>query len=176
MAPLFTIIKPVSSIRFRPIDFEADRDFLREVYGKCRLDSDAIASMTPGERDFFINMQYKAQCDHYIKEFPNAHYSVMIDENNEQVGRLFLDKREKEYRILDIGLLPSFRGKGIGKQVIGDIISEAESDQPPRSVTIYVERMSPSLSLFVNLGFESVLVDSSGNSFFMTRKPGKPEA
>ncbi len=66
-------------------------------------------------------------------------------------GRLYVARWPGEIRVMDIALLPEFRGRGIGSRLLRAIIEEAESSRC--AVSIHVERMNPALSLYERLGF-----------------------
>lgn len=73
----------------------------------------------------------------------------MVD--GEPAGRLYVARWEKELRIVDVALLPEFRGRGIGEGMIRELIEEAETAGKP--LTIHVERENPAMSLYSRLGF-----------------------
>jgi ribosomal protein S18 acetylase RimI-like enzyme len=70
------------------------------------------------------------------------------------VGRLYVDRRDDEIRILDIALIPEARGGGIGGLLLGDLIAEAGSARKP--IRIHVERANRALSLYQRLGFSEI--------------------
>ena len=70
------------------------------------------------------------------------------------VGRLYVARWEKEIRIVDITLLPEFRGTGIGTKLLRDLQTEARS--ACKSLTIHVERFNRALTLYQRLGFKEV--------------------
>ena len=49
--------------------------------------------------------------------FPDAAFQV-IERGGEPIGRLYLDRRAEEIRIIDIALLPAHRRAGIGGAAI----------------------------------------------------------
>ena len=76
----------------------------------------------------------------------------MILAGDEPAGRLYVARWEDEIRIVDIALLPAFRGRGIGGALLGDLIAEADAAGKPLS--IHVEQNNPARSLYERLGFE----------------------
>jgi ribosomal protein S18 acetylase RimI-like enzyme len=54
-------------------------------------------------------------------------------------------------RIIDIALLPAWRGRGIGGRLLRGLQEEAAAGSKP--LTIHVERMNPALRLYERLGF-----------------------
>ena len=87
----------------------------------------------------------------------------MILAEGHPIGRLYVDRRETEIRILDVTLLPQARGRGIGTQILLELMKEA--NQENQSCSIYVESFNRSLGLFQKLGF--VKTEESGASWLM---------
>jgi ribosomal protein S18 acetylase RimI-like enzyme len=75
---------------------------------------------------------------------------VVVD--GEPAGRLLVDRWDREIRIVDISLLPAFRGRGIGSALLQELMAEAAESE--RSLSIHVERNNPALRLYERLGFE----------------------
>ena len=78
----------------------------------------------------------------------------MIDLDDTPIGRLYLDRRGPELRIVDIALFSEHRGRGIGGAVLSDLIDEATIGGVP--VRIHVERDNPALALYQRLGFREI--------------------
>jgi ribosomal protein S18 acetylase RimI-like enzyme len=76
----------------------------------------------------------------------------VIVAGGEDAGRLYVARWEDEIRIVDIALLPEFRGRGIGSALLRDLIDEAEAAGRPLS--IHVEQNNPARPLYDRLGFE----------------------
>ena len=72
---------------------------------------------------------------------------------------------DREIRIVDIALLPEYRGKGIGNGLLRDLLAEADADR--ESVTIHVERLNPALRLYERLGF--AVAEDKGVYLFLER-------
>jgi ribosomal protein S18 acetylase RimI-like enzyme len=65
---------------------------------------------------------------------------------------LYIHKRENELRIMDIALLPEFRGQGIGSRLLSNILQESKNLNLP--VTIHVEQFNPAMRLYQRMGFQ----------------------
>ena len=139
-------------ITFRPICPE-DEAFLYQVYASTRLDELAPLNWSQAELDAFLEMQFTAQHTYYQEHFTDAAFDIILL-NNQPVGRLYLDRREDEIRIIDIALLPEHRNQGIGSVLMQDILAEAAGAGKP--VRIHVERDNPALRLYKRLGFHPV--------------------
>lgn len=131
----------------------ADKAFLFSVYASTRADEMALVDWTMETKDEFLRMQFEAQ-DHYYKEtYLGARYQI-IEWEGKPVGRLYVHKRKNEIRIMDIALLPEFRGLGIGSTLLGKILQEGRDQNLP--VTIHVERLNPAMHLYERLGFRQM--------------------
>lgn len=137
---------------FRPIT-EEDMPFLHRLYGTTRESELNRTAWSPEEKRAFIEMQFNAQHRHYQEHFGDARFDLILDDD-EPIGRLYVDCRPDEIRIIDIALLPEFCGRGIGGRLIKQLIDEAGERQLP--VRIHVEQFNPALRLYERLGFHKV--------------------
>jgi len=140
------------NISLRPAE-AADHDFLFAVYASSRAAEMALAPWSAEQKDAFLRMQFAAQSQHYAAEYPQATHHIICD-GQVPVGRIYLARREENFHILDITILPQFQRTGIGSCVLTRLLEEAGRSAKP--VTIYVESFNPSLKLFRKLGFEAV--------------------
>lgn len=136
-------------ITLRPITSE-DMDFLYQVYASTRADELAIVDWSQEQKDAFLQMQFDAQHRYYQEYYANASFDVIL-RDSQPIGRLYLDRREDEVRIVDIAILPEYRNAGVGTALLRDIMSEAASMD--KVVTIHVEKFNPALRLYRRLGF-----------------------
>ena len=146
---------------------EADDEFLLEVYASTRAEEMARVPWSAEQKQTFVGMQYQAQKHHYAQEFPRASHDIVCL-NQVPVGRLYMDRREEKFHILDVTVLPRFRGSGVGTVVLERILAEAR--QAGKPVTIYIESFNPSVRLFGKLGFQRVSED--GFRWLLRRLPG----
>jgi ribosomal protein S18 acetylase RimI-like enzyme len=109
-------------------------------------------------------MQFDAQASWYAEHYGGASFDVVVVEG-EPAGRLYVHRGEREVRIVDIALLPEYRGRGVGTSLLGKLLAEA--DVAGKSVTIHVERLNPALGLYERLGF--ALAEDKGVYLFLER-------
>jgi ribosomal protein S18 acetylase RimI-like enzyme len=64
---------------------------------------------------------------------------------------LYVDRRPGDLRIVDISLLPEFRGTGVGGQLIARLQDEAAATG--RIVSIHVEIHNRAAELYARMGF-----------------------
>jgi ribosomal protein S18 acetylase RimI-like enzyme len=111
-------------------------------------------------------MQFEAQRRHYTTYYPAAAHDVVLADG-EPAGRLYVDRREDEIAVIDIALLPEYRGRGIGTELLTAILTEA--DAAGKKVSIYVEHRNPARRLYERLGF--VEVAEQGVYALLERRP-----
>ena len=138
-----------AGVVLRPVT-DADREFLIDVYGSTREDELARVDWTPVERAAFVRMQFDAQDASYRAQNPEGAFDV-IEVGGQRAGRLYVDRRPGEIRIVDISLLPAFRGVGVGSALISEL--QAEAAATGRALTIHVEVHNPAARLYARLGF-----------------------
>jgi|SRR5947209_15813143 len=149
------------SVTLRPVILE-DEAFLLEVYASTRAEELSRVPWDEAQREAFLKMQFAAQQLHYRTHNPNATHDLILLDGH-AVGRLYVSRREREIRILDITLLPEHRNKGIGTPLIEELMREAA--QAGKPLTIYVESFNPSLRLFERLGFSKI--EDDGINYLM---------
>lgn len=139
-------------IHLRPI-CEQDNSFLYRLYASTRADEMALLDWSDEQKSEFLAMQFRAQSDFYTQQFKQASFDVIEREGN-AIGRLYVDRRPDEIRIIDIALMPAYRGKGIGGGIMQALIDEAAEEN--KSVTIHVEHNNPAIRLYQRQGFRHV--------------------
>jgi len=143
------------SVKLRPIN-DQDQPFLFDVYCSTRQEELANVGWSEAQTQTFLQMQFTAQHQHYQKNYEEAEYSVIL-KNEQPVGRLYLDYRPDEIRIIDIALLSAFRYAGIGSHLLHTVLGEAKTTGLP--VRIHVEKNNPALSWYTRLGF-TIIADA----------------
>ena len=136
----------------RPIT-EQDEDFLLTVYASPREDELRATNWDDREKETFLRMQFSAQHQYYQEHYCDAAFDLILLDD-EPIGRLYLQRRKDEFRIVDIALLAQYRGKGIGGKMLRDILLEAGT--AGLLVRIHVEHNNPAMNLYVRLGFKKV--------------------
>ncbi len=151
---------------------EADLDVLFEIYASTRTEELAVVPWTDAQKEAFLRMQFQAQHQYYRQTYPDARFDVIVH-GDTPVGRLYVDRREDEIRLIDIALLPAHRARGIGSALLGELLAEAERAGKP--VRIHVEHNNPARRLYERLGFRP-LEDRGVYLFMEWAPPARPEA
>jgi len=146
-----------ATFSFRPATFTSDGGdlpFLCALYAGTRQEEMAQSGWPQKEIDAFLAQQFEAQHAHYMEHFAGANFDIILDGDGRPTGRLYLEERDDEFRIIDIALVPEFRGKGTGGKILQDIIGKASA--VGKAVRIHVEQNNPAMRLYRRLGFRMV--------------------
>ena len=148
-------------IHLRPIRPE-DEPFLQRVYASSREEELKQVDWDEQQKDHFLRMQFEAQHSHYTEHFPDADFHLVL-KGDEAIGRLYVDRRSDEIRLIDIALLAGFQGEGTGSGLLEALLDEArQMDLPLR---IHVEKFNPALRWYERLGFRQI--EDKGVYLFM---------
>jgi ribosomal protein S18 acetylase RimI-like enzyme len=154
-----------TTVELRPIRPE-DRDLLCRIYGSTRTEELAPVPWTDEQKNAFVRQQFDAQTTYWDEQYPDAERSI-VEVDGAPAGRLYVQRWPKEVRLVDIALLPGFRGRGVGTELIQRLVSEAA--RAGKSVTIHVEIFNPARALYERLGFAAK--GEQGMYVLMERSP-----
>jgi ribosomal protein S18 acetylase RimI-like enzyme len=159
---------PNQRLGFRPIS-DGDLEFLYRVYASTRAREMARTGWSAEQVEEFLRMQFRLQHVQYTENYREAAFQIILYDG-EPAGRLYVDRRQGEIRIIDIALLPEFRRRGIGSQIMQDLIAEADRKTVP--LNLHVEIDNPALGMYEQLGFKKVR--EAYPYYFMERPPSLP--
>lgn len=144
------------SLHLRPIGAK-DEDMLCQIYSATRTEELSVTDWSTEKKQTFLRLQFQAQHTYYQINYDGADF-LMIEYDGQPIGRLYVDRNfeHNSIRIIDISLLPQWRSKGIGRQILQDLIEYAASRQKP--VTIHVESFNRAMNLYLALGFQLLSV------------------
>lgn len=157
-------------ITLRPIT-ESDLPFLASVYGSTRTAELAQTDWDDERKAAFVAQQFAAQHAYYQQHYGDARFLV-VEVAGEPAGRLYVDEWEGEIRLVDVAILPEFRGQGVGSQLLRDL--QAEARRVGKPLRIHVERFNPALALYDRLGFR--LLEDKGVYLFLEWQPAGDSA
>jgi ribosomal protein S18 acetylase RimI-like enzyme len=161
-------------VALRAVD-DADEPFLLQLYASTRAEELARVPWTVEEKAAFLARQFAAQSAHYAQHYAGLTADVILLDD-EPAGRLLVARWTDEIRVVDISLLPEFRGRGAGSALLRRLLAEAAAAR--KRLSTHVERDSRALSLYERLGFRQV--GEHGVYLRMEREPAsgsyvKPE-
>ena len=152
-------------IKLRPAE-EKDNSFIETVYRSTREEELSLTRWTEQQKWAFIKMQSMAQLAEYKTKFPGAAFQVIIYKKQD-AGRFYTWENENEIRLIDITLLPPFRGKGIGSFLLGELIKKSNKAQ--KKISLHVDPVNPALKLYQCSGF--IHINNNGRHYYMERNP-----
>lgn len=131
----------------------ADLPALRDMFRQQRSDDFAALPLDDAAKIALIDQQFSAQRSDYRHRFPEMRLLVLV-EQDQIVGRLYLAKTGDELRILDIALRPGHCGRGLGTALLKAVQAHAAG----RSLTVglQVYRHNRAAALYQRLGFMPV--------------------
>jgi ribosomal protein S18 acetylase RimI-like enzyme len=130
-----------------------DEAFLAKVYASTRAAEMAAVPWSDADRRAFLAMQHRAQHTDYHRRYPDASFDLVVL-RAQLVGRLYLDRGEREHRVIDIALLPEYQGQGIGTRLLDGVLAGAQAAHVP--VRLHVEAGNPAAGLYRRLGFTDI--------------------
>jgi len=152
---------PVVSLRDRT---DADIAFLSGLYASTREEELRQVDWSDEQKHAFLHDQFTRQHAHYLQHYPRAEW-LILEREAAPVGRLYVETTGVEIRLMDVALLPAFRGGGIGTALMHALLAHADALGLP--VTLHVEPFNPALRLYTRLGF--VALEERGLYLFMRR-------
>lgn len=133
---------------------EGDKPFLARLYVSTRWEELALSGWSDEQKAAFLLQQFGFQDLHYTRYYPGAVRAILLD-REEPVGRLYLSGMADELRIVDVSILPSHRGRGIGTALLRTVFEQGRERRQP--VTIHVEVFNTGARrLYDRLGFVEV--------------------
>jgi GNAT superfamily N-acetyltransferase len=144
----------------------ADEPMLRRLYASTRADEMALVPWTDAEKRSFCDMQFDAQDRHYRAEYRDARFDVVVVDG-QPAGRLTVSRTQQCINVVDIAVLPEFRGGGIATALLEGL--QAEARLTGRRVALAVEIQNPAAELYRRLGF--AVTETVGIHQFMSWVP-----
>jgi GNAT superfamily N-acetyltransferase len=130
-----------------------DLDLLFATYGSTREEELNATGWDAKTRAAFLRMQFQAQRSSYARMFPKAQFSIVLVDD-QFAGRLVLNRSGIEIRVVDLALLPVYRGRGIGSELLRRVLVEARRERLP--VRLHAIKDSREYRWYLRLGFSSI--------------------
>ena len=138
-----------AGLTFRPAA-DDDRTFLTQVYASTHRQEYDAGPMTARQKAVLLLLRFRDQNAHFEKHHPRAE-RLIVTGGEWDIGRLYIERWPTQHAIIDLALLPEFRGKGAGAVVMRDLMDEAAAAGKPLS--IQVQKCSPAIRLYLRLDF-----------------------
>jgi ribosomal protein S18 acetylase RimI-like enzyme len=128
-----------------------DMKFLHRLYRSLRSAELAMVDWSSEQKAAFCDSQFALQHQHWIEHFPRGWFLILA-RRGVPIGRLYIDPPGDDYRIIDIGLLPDWRGKGLGEALLTGVQRLAQRDGVPVTLAVLHENQRAE-ALYRRLGF-----------------------
>jgi ribosomal protein S18 acetylase RimI-like enzyme len=129
-----------------------DDPFIAHLFKTARAEDFAAAGLPASVLDMLLEQQFLAQTRGYALQFPGA-VSLIILRRDEPVGRLIVDATGHGWRLIDIVLLPSWRGQGIGGDLIEAVLRAAQAGEADELRLMVLTTNFAARRLYDRLGF-----------------------
>ena len=144
---------------------DADREWLSELYASTRSDEMAMVPWHDAQKAVFLGQQFSLQHQHFVTYFPSASFDIVLADNM-PIGRLYVDRWEP-WSIVDIALVPAWRGRGIGGLLIAQTLRQAEGCSADVALHVAVNNHR-ARALYERLGF---IVTSDDETHYAMIRP-----
>jgi GNAT superfamily N-acetyltransferase len=127
-----------------------DSAFMLELYASTSQDVLDDLGWTIGSQRTFVIMQAQTEEWNRARLYPGMdRLTICVDDL--AVGRLLVCMRNNILHLVDLSLLPRYRGNGIGTQLMTEILEEARNARVP--VKVKVRKDSGAIRFVERLGF-----------------------
>ena len=154
-----------ATVTLRPAH-DGDYPFMRGLYESTREEEMRLFPFDRGEKATFLDRQFAAQHQYYLVHYPTCERNI-VEIGGQPIGRLWVDEWRDQIRLVDIALLPEWRGRRIGSALVRQVLDRGT--RTGKAVTIHVEMYNPALGLYERLGFQKV--DTNGVYLLMRWSP-----
>ena len=154
------------TISLRP-ETDDDLEFTAALYASTREEELRPVQWSDEQKAAFLRQQFDAQRMHYRQNYDAAEFSIIVDDGV-PVGRLYIHRNGDDVRLMDIGLMPDHRGRGLGEMLVRRILDAAATEG--NTVSIHVEMYNPAMRMYQRLGFQQI--DTYGVYHLMEWRPG----
>jgi ribosomal protein S18 acetylase RimI-like enzyme len=151
---------------------DADHEFLVAVYASTRAAELAQVDWDITQKEAFVRWQYERQKEEYDARYPDARYDVIMVQGV-PAGRIWVGADENQIRLLDIALLPDFQNRGVGTQLLKQLMDEATSEKKALRHMVFVLNDNAH-RFYERLGFE--VIEDLGGYKHMEYRPQKSES
>jgi|SRR3569832_147436 len=136
----------------------SDLPFLQALFASFRAEEMALVPWPEAAKTGFLQSQFRLQHTHITTHFAGGDFLV-IERDGQPAGRLYLDWREREALIVDVGFMPEHRGAGLGEAIVRWVAGLARERSLER-VSLHVNLNNPrARKLYEKLGFKAGVVE-----------------
>jgi ribosomal protein S18 acetylase RimI-like enzyme len=127
--------------------------FPYRVYASTREEELGLAEWPPEQKEAFLRMQFDLRDRQYRAAYPEARTELILC-GGVPAGIVTTEQNTRELRLVDLALLPEFRGRGVGSDLLRGLQSAG------KKIVLHVLKQNPAVSLYTRLGFTSTGEDA----------------
>lgn len=127
-----------------------EEDILYSLFVSTRKSEFAILEWDEQQIEGLLRMQYDAQKAFYQQQFPNAKYEIIMYEGL-GIGRLITEIQQEAIRLIDIFIIPEYRGRGICTALLREFQHVAAELRLPIELNVLMG--NPAQRLYERCGF-----------------------
>lgn len=168
-APMARADVLLARVQARPVQ-GSDEAFLRALHASTRAEEMRATGWSPSRCRAFLDQQFDFQQRHQRAQYPDALFLLLHDDDG-PIGRLSWHGAGPCARLIELSLMPSRRGRGLGKALFA-LLAEV-ADQRGQCIRLHVEPNHPVRRLCERIGFE---VEHADHVHLGLRRPGRCDA
>ncbi len=127
-----------------------DAAFLCSLYISTREEEVQSWGWPSQQAQDFLRMQWMLQRHAYQAQYPNANDLLIVRDGN-SVGRCLIDENATRIHLIDLAILPEYRGRGIGSLILQDLQRQASEHGVPLELSVSLD--NPAQALYRRFGF-----------------------
>lgn len=162
---------PLPGFVLRP-EVEADAAFRLALFRTSRGPGWDQIPLPPDLLTKIMEQQFHAQTQGYRTAYPAARLEIVTVEAA-AVGRLATDLGPRALHLIDIALVPEWRGRGLGRAILRRLIAEAGAQALPLTLQVARDNLAAQ-RLYRRLGLEATTADATYLTMRWSPPPPEP--
>ena len=134
-----------------------DMPFLGRLYAGTRAAELLAAPWSPAQKAAFCGSQFALQHADYVRRFPRGDYWILtqrLDGIARDIGRLWVERGTKAWRVIDIIVAVEARGQGLGAALVQWVQASAASAGAEAVDLSVLTGITRARALYLRLGFQ----------------------
>lgn len=144
---------------------EEDELFLFNLYASSRQEELVSWGWSEAEKCGFLRRQFYLQQKSYKMQYPNMERKIIMSAGV-GIGQISTAQAKGDMVLVNMALLPAYRGQGIGTTLLAELQHEAAKAGVP--IRLSVLNGNPASRLYERLGFRCI---DSGGVYSLLRWP-----
>ena len=128
------------------------------LYAQERAAELMLAGLDATQRRMFVQMQFHARQTSYAANYPTAMQEIICTEDGTPAGGILVERTADGMRLIDIAVINSKRGRGLGTEVIRAL--QQQCNTRGWILKLQVLKGNTAEKLYRRLGFEVAGEDS----------------